>query len=394
MQEKPFFTILRNAHIFAPQDLGQQDLLIAGEKIAEIGTNLIAPAGCPYKEIDMNGQTLLPGFIDSHVHMIGGGGEGGYATRTPEVLLSKITSAGVTTLVGCLGTDGTTRHVESLLAKARGLEAEGVSTYIYTGAYELPTPTITGNVRRDIILIDKVIGAGEIAMSDHRSAQPTVHEYAKVAAEARVGGMLSGKAGIIDMHMGDGKNGLKFLYEITANGEIPKSQFLPTHVNRNQQLFAESIEWAKQGGLMDITSGVSPESGSKHAVKPSTAAKRALAADVPLSQITMSSDGNGSMPIFDAAGNTIGVGVGNQQSMFSEFRDMVEQEKIPLTDAIQILSTNVAKALKLYPNKGCLQTGSDADFIVLSDAFALGHVWAKGQHMVANGEPIIRGTFE
>jgi len=108
----------------------------------------------------------------------------------------------------------------------------------------------------------------------------------------------------------------------------------------------------------------------------------------------MSSDGNGSMPIFDAAGNTIGVGVGNQQSMFSEFRDMVEQEKIPLTDAIQILSTNVAKALKLYPNKGCLQTGSDADFIVLSDAFALGHVWAKGQHMVANGEPIIRGTFE
>ena len=394
MSEKTFFTLVRNAHIYAPEDLGIQDVLLAGDKIAQIGKNLEIPATYTVTEIEASGKTLLPGFIDSHVHMIGGGGEGGFATRTPEITLSKITTSGVTTLVGCLGTDGTTRHVESLLAKARGLECEGLTTYIYTGAYEIPTPTITGSIRKDIVVIDKIIGAGEIAMADHRSAQPSTQAYAELAAEARIGGMLSGKAGIIDMHMGDGRDGLKKLYEITANGEIPKAQFLPTHINRNQALFKEGISWAKAGGRMDITSGVSPASGSTHAVKPSTAVKIALDEQVPLAAITMSSDGNGSMPIFDAAGNTIGVGVADQKSLFTEFHDMVQQEQISLSDAIQVLSTNVAKALKLYPQKGCIAAGSDADFLLIDRDFTLTDVWARGQHMVENSQARVKGTFE
>ena len=394
MSEKTFFTLVRNAHIYAPEDLGIQDVLLAGDKIAQIGKNLEIPATYAVTEIEASGKTLLPGFIDSHVHMIGGGGEGGFATRTPEITLSKITTSGVTTLVGCLGTDGTTRHVESLLAKARGLECEGLTTYIYTGAYEIPTPTITGSIRKDIVVIDKIIGAGEIAMADHRSAQPSTQAYAELAAEARIGGMLSGKAGIIDMHMGDGRDGLKKLYEITANGEIPKAQFLPTHINRNQALFKEGISWAKAGGRMDITSGVSPASGSTHAVKPSTAVKIALDEQVPLAAITMSSDGNGSMPIFDAAGNTIGVGVADQKSLFTEFHDMVQQEQISLSDAIQVLSTNVAKALKLYPQKGCIAAGSDADFLLIDRDFTRTDVWARGQHMVENSQARVKGTFE
>ena len=394
IQSKIFFTLLRNVKIVAPNDLGCQNILIAGDKVAAIGKDLTIPQGYCGEEFDLSGHILMPGFIDSHVHMIGGGGEGGYATRTPEIVLSKVTTAGVTTLVGCLGTDGVTRHVESLLAKARGLEAEGLSTYIYTGAYEIPTPTITGSVRKDIIIIDKIIGAGELAMADHRSAQPTKDEYQKIAAEARVGGMLSAKAGIIDMHMGDGKDGMKLLFEITANGEIPKSQFLPTHVNRNKELFAQSIEWAKQGGMMDITSGVSPASGSVKAIKPSQAVKKALDAGVPLSQITMSSDGNGSMPIFDQQGNTIGVGVASQFSMLEEFRDMVTIEGIALSDAVQVITTNVAKILKIWPQKGCIQVGSDADFTIIDDKFVLQHVWAKGQQMVNNGKAVVLGTFE
>lgn len=395
MSNQPFFTMLRNAHLYAPEDQGIQDLLIAGEKISGIGKGIEAPKGIECREIDLKGARVLPGFIDGHVHMIGGGGEGGYHTRTPELLLSKVTTSGVTTVCGLLGTDGTTRHVESLLAKARGLEYEGLSTYIYTGAYELPTPTITGSVRKDIVMIDKIIGAGEIAMSDHRSGQPTAQDYRRLAAETRVGGMISGKAGIINMHMGDGRNGMKYLFEITEDGEIPKTQFLPTHVNRNKHLFAESIEWARQGGYMDITSGIDPSHpGSENAVKPSKAAKAALDAGVPLSHITMSSDGNGSMPVFDEAGNPIGVGVGDQHSMFTEFRDMVEEEGIAIDQAVQILSTNVAKALHIYPKKGILAPQSDADFIVITDDFKLQHVWARGQQMVEAGKAIVKGTFE
>ncbi len=389
----PFFTLLRGAEVLAPKNIGRQDILLAGERIAAIGEHLSAPAGYACEIADLEGCILMPGFIDSHVHLIGGGGEGGYATRTPEIVLSKVTGSGVTTVVGCLGTDGTTRHVASLLAKARGLEAEGISTYIYTGAYQVPTPTITGSVRDDIILIDKIIGSGEIAMADHRSAQPSCAEYRKLAAEARVGGMLSSKAGVVDMHMGDGSDGMRMLFEITANGEIPKTQFIPTHLNRNEKLFEEAILWAKEGGIMDITSGVSPASGSAKAVKPSAAARRALAAGVEITQITMSSDGNGSMPVFDAQGNTIGVGVASQASMLEEIRDMVKKEGIAPDQAVRIVTSNVARVLKL-PRKGQVAAGMDADFTLVDEDFRLRHVWARGQHMVADGQVIVRGTFE
>lgn len=392
--KKTFFTLLKNAHVIAPEDLGVKDILVAGEKIAMIGEGLSLPAVYDCEVVDCEGNYVVPGFIDSHVHLIGGGGEGGYATRTPEIQLTDITTSGVTTVLGLLGTDGVTRHVASLLAKARGLEDEGITAYIYSGSYEIPTPTITGSVRNDIILIDKVIGTGEIAMCDHRSSQSPKEAYQQITAEARVGGMLSGKAGVVNMHLGDGEDGLKMLYEITKNGEIPKTQIIPTHVNRNKRLFKEAIEWAKQGGIMDITSSVSSESGSSHSVKSSEAVKQALEAGVNIENITMSSDGNGSMPIFDEAGNNIGVGVASQISILNEFRDMVQKENIAITDAIKIITSNIAKFTKLYPRKGCLANNSDADILVLDKDLQLQHVWARGTHMVENGKPIVFGTFE
>ena len=392
--KKTFFTLLKNAHVIAPEDLGVKDILVAGEKIAMIGEGLSLPAIYDCEVVDCEGNYVVPGFIDSHVHLIGGGGEGGYATRTPEIQLTDITTSGVTTVLGLLGTDGVTRHVASLLAKARGLEDEGITAYIYSGSYEIPTPTITGSVRNDIILIDKVIGTGEIAMCDHRASQSPKEAYQQITAEARVGGMLSGKAGVVNMHLGDGEDGLKMLYEITKNGEIPKTQIIPTHVNRNKRLFKEAIEWAKQGGIMDVTSSVSPESGSSHSVKSSEAVKQALEAGVNIENITMSSDGNGSMPIFDEAGNNIGVGVASQISILNEFRDMVQKENIAITDAIKIITSNIAKFTKLYPRKGCLANNSDADILVLDKDLQLQHVWARGTHMVENGKPIVFGTFE
>lgn len=389
---KPFFKILRNATVYASENLGQKDILIAGEKIAAVGENLPALPDYNCEEIDLTGCSLMPGFIDGHVHLIGGGGEGGYATRTPEIQLSQITTSGVTTVCGLMGTDGVTRHDESLLAKVRGLEDEGITAWMYSGSYELPTPTITGGVRRDIIIIDKVIGAGEVALSDHRSAQPTCQAYRELAAEARVGGMLSGKAGVINMHVGDGKDCLKYLYEITENGEIPKTQFLPTHINRNPWLFEDGIKWAKDGGIMDITSGIGGPDEEK-AVKPSTAAKRALDAGVPAANITMSSDGNGSMPIFDAEGNTIGVGVASEITMFTELRDMIRDEGIDPSVAIGFVTSNVARVLKLS-TKGHVEAGFDADFVVVDGDFKLNQVWARGQEMVKDGAPIVFGTFE
>ena len=81
---KPFFKLLKNVHVFAPEDKGIQDILIAGEKIAAMGKDLFLPAVYQCQVIEGNGLSAVPGFMDAHVHIIGGGGEGGFQTRTPE----------------------------------------------------------------------------------------------------------------------------------------------------------------------------------------------------------------------------------------------------------------------------------------------------------------------
>ncbi|MEA4849697.1 MAG: beta-aspartyl-peptidase, partial [Clostridiaceae bacterium] len=245
------FKILKGGRVLSPDDRGNKDLLIADKVVANIADSISPSKDYGDVEIiDITGKYVVPGFIDQHVHMIGGGGEAGYASRTPEIMLTRVTKAGITTLVGCLGTDGTTRHMASLLAKARGLEAEGISTYIYTGSYEVPTRTITGSVRNDLILIDKVLGCGEIAISDHRSAQPVKEDITKLAAESRVGGILSGKAGVLHLHVGDGKRKLGMLFEIIEETEIPITQFTPTHINRNPYLLEDGVKFAKLGGMI------------------------------------------------------------------------------------------------------------------------------------------------
>lgn len=386
------FTLIRNAHVFAPKDLGIQDVLIVNRKIAMLEHHLDI-SGIPYQTYDLAGKRLIPGLIDSHVHITGGGGEGSFRTRTPEIMLSSITASGVTTVCGLLGTDGTTRSMENLLAKARGLEEEGISTYIYAGAYQVPTPTITGSVRDDVILIDKCIGSGEIAISDHRSAQPSQESLANIVAQARVGGMLSGKAGIVDFHVGDGPRRLAPLRYIANETEIPYTNMLPTHVNRNPELFEDAIAYAKEGGYIDLTSGVSPAAGVAIAVKPSQAIRRLLDENVPIDRILMSSDGNGSVPLFDEQGKNIGVGVADQRSLLTELRDAVIDEGCDFATILPIVTQNVANLLRL-PDKGVVAVGADADLLVLTDDYEVDKVWAKGQLMVDAGQPVVWGTFE
>lgn len=385
--------LIKNADIYAPAPVGRGDILVAGGRIVRIEPGIRIPES--YCEaFDAARLIAAPGFIDGHVHMTGGGGEGGYATRTPELVLSDAIRGGVTTIVGCLGTDGVTRSLPALLAKARGLDEEGISTFIYTGYYAVPVRTLTGSIEQDLLLIDKVIGVGEVALSDHRSTQPTFDEFARIAAEARRGGILSGKAGVVNVHMGDGRRGLSLLRRILDETEIPATQFLPTHINRNPTLFQEGISYAKAGGLVDLTTSTVPAFLEKGEVQCSQGLRTMLEAGVDAAHITFTSDGQGSLPDFDEQGRLRRLGVGRVTSLFAGVRDAVLEKHVALATALQVITANPARILKLR-GKGHLAASADADIVLLEpETLETQGVIAKGRWLMKDREVLVKGTFE
>ena len=387
-------TIIRNAKVYQPEYAGVKDILILGDRIAAVGEHLRADFGGSLEVQEINGEDMaaVPGFIDSHEHILGGGGEGGFHTRTPEASLGDLVRNGITTVVGCIGTDGVGRDMAALLAKAHALENEGITTYAYTGSYQVPVHTLTDSLMKDIMMLDKVIGVGEVAVSDHRSSQPTFEEFARIAADARVAGMLSGKAGIVNVHLGDSERRLDLIRRVIHETEIPASQFLPTHVNRNEALFEECLDFATEGGTIDFTGNEDIDYWETicDEVRVCRGIRRLLERGISSDRFTISSDGQGSMPVFNAQGEYQGIGVGKASCLLKEVR----KEDIPLETAIKGITCNPASILKL-DRKGRIKEGFDADICLLEEGtLKLNTVIAKGQVMVKDGEQKVFGTFE
>ena len=387
--------IIKNVNVYAPEKLGKKDLLIAGGKICQVSDNLDIPENWEVEVIDGEGLIATPGFIDSHVHILGGGGEGGFANRTPEATLSGLTRWGITTVVGCLGTDGYGRDLTALIAKIKGLREQGITAYGYTGNYQIPVRTLTGSITQDIMVVDEFIGTGEIAISDHRSSQPTYDEFLRVCADTRLGGILSGKAGIINIHLGDSPRKMDMILRAIEETEIPSTQFLPTHVNRNAALFDQAVEYAKLGGTVDFTGNedidywvtVSDE------VRVCDGIKRMLDEGISSDLFTISSDGQGSLPLFSADGQFLGIGMGQSSCLLKEVRECVQRENIPLEIAIKAITANPARVLCL-DTKGQIKDGFDADLCLMTEDLNIHTVIAKGHVMVKDGEPIVKGMFE
>jgi len=363
--------LVKNARVFGPEPMGIQDLLVVAGKIVLIEKGLEKPPWV--KEVlDSEGRPLVPGLVDLHVHLLGGGGEAGPASRLPEVTFEELVRAGITTCVGCLGTDDVTRHLEDLLAKARALFLRGLTAYIYTGSYHVPPVTLTGSVRRDLVLIPEVIGVGEIAISDHRSSQPTLEELLRIAADARVGGMLAGKRGLVHLHVGSAPQRLGLLWQAVETTPIPMTQFHPTHVNRTPELLEEAVKWVKAGGTVDLTA---PSSTLTWEL--AQAVERLAEADPAWERFTLSSDGGGSMPKFDEAGNLVGYASGDVRALWASVQALV-QKGFPLEKVLRLVTSNPARILGL-PQKGRIAVGYDADFLLLDENLRICTAIARGR---------------
>lgn len=364
-------TLIEQGEVLAPEHQGKKSLLLVGDKIGRIGE--VDPRGAEalgleLETIDAGGCLVIPGFIDPHTHLTGGSGEKGYASRTPALQLSEIIPWGITTVVGVLGVDATTRILPDLLARVYGLEEEGISAWMYTGAYDVPPPTLTGSVREDLMIVEKVIGVGEIALSDERAVQPELRDLARLATDTMIGGRLSGKAGVVHFHLGERPDKLKPLRQLLDDFGIEPRILYPSHVHRTEELLQEAVDLSKRGVFVDMD-----------------AAEETLAEKVQKflqqggkeDRLTLSSDSDSNPPA----------------NLFLRWRECVLEEKIPIERALPWVTRNTAEVLKLSA-KGRLEAGADADVVILrKESLDIVHVIAKGKVLVRDGELVAREKF-
>jgi beta-aspartyl-dipeptidase (metallo-type) len=386
-------TLITNANVYAPEPLGTQHLLIGGGRILWMGKQPI-DLPVPLREvstvIDAAGLRLVPGFIDAHVHVTGGGGEAGFRTRVPPVPLTRFTTAGITTVVGLLGTDDVARGPSELLATLYALREEGLSAYGYAGGYHVPPVTLTGSVRGDLVFVEALIGVGEVAISDHRSSQPTCDELLRIASECHVAGVMTGKAGVLHLHLGDGARGLALVREALDKSELPARVFNPTHVNRRRALFEEAIDLARRGSTVDITAF--PVEDGEDAWPAAEALERYLKSGAPPDRVTISSDAGGCLPCFDADGHVTHMDVGSAGALLETVRDALARG-LALETVLPAVTSNPAKLLRLS-RKGKIAIGNDADLLVLDTQGSVHTLLARGKIHVRDGVPVLRGTFE
>lgn len=383
--------LLRNAEVYAPLSLGRQHLLLGGGKILWMGAQAPElPEAVLADSIDLQGRRLIPGLIDGHVHVTGGGGEAGFRSRVPAPMLSRYTRAGVTSVVGLLGTDDLARSTRELVAAVYALREEGLNAWGYCGGYHLPPATLTGSVRGDVAFVEPLIGAGEVAISDHRSSQPTLDELLRLASEAHVAGLMTGKAGIVHLHLGDGPRGLELVRQALERSELPARVFNPTHVNRRKALFEEAVELARRGCWIDLTAF--PVEEGEDAWSADEALQRYLDSGAPPERVTVSSDAGGCLPCFDAHGRVCGMDVGESGALLDSLNAVLARG-VALERALPAYTLNPAQLLRL-DGKGRVEVGADADLVTLDERGAAHDVFIGGVAHLRDGAILRHGQFE
>jgi beta-aspartyl-dipeptidase (metallo-type) len=388
--------LIQNGDIHTPSPLGRGDVLIGGGRILHLADH-IDPTGLPGKIdiIDAEGMAVTPGFIDGHQHFTGGGGEGGFHTRTPEMQLSINFDNGVTTAVGLLGTDSLTRSVESLYAKTEVFNNEGMTAYMLTGAYWHPSPTVTGSIGRDLTYLRPVIGL-KLAIADTRGPFVSAEDLAAMAAEVRVAALVAGKPGIITIHTGIKEERLALLFAVIKTYGIRADTFIPTHVNRKDPLLQDQVfQLAEMGATADATCLTEIPTETDNRL---SAADFACLADKRglFDQLTFSSDAGGSMPRWDKdRKHIVGMGIGSPASLGFELNRLVNELNMDLGKALKPLTTTPARLYGLQGRKGVLAVDADADVLILEpSSMRVVDAVAGGSLVKRNGSLLKKGYFE
>jgi beta-aspartyl-dipeptidase (metallo-type) len=365
------FTLIENGFVYSPEPRGVQSVLLAGgriEKVGDIDRRALEATGLELDVVNAGDCLVTPGFIDPHQHLLGGSGEEGFATQTPEIFFSEICAAGVTTVVGCLGVDSTTKTMPGLLARTKALREEGLTAFVWSGGYNAPHATVTGSLREDLLYIDEVIGAGEIAISDRRANEPTAGELARIVSDVYVGGTLTRKSGVTHFHVGDHPAGLAPLRALIENYAVEPEWLYPTHVERERALLREAAAFTRLGAYVDVDT---------------------VEGDLP-QQLRFFLDDNGDPCRLTVSSDA---SISSPRDLHAQLRACVVEGRFPLELVLSLVTTNTARVLKLG-RKGRLERGLDADVVILNrGTLEITHVFAQGRAVVRGGSLVVRERF-
>src|SRR3954470_22062831 len=246
--------LIEGGEVYAPEPRGRASVLVGGGKVLAVGKvdrKAVERLDPDYYVIDAAGRGVTPGVIDPHEHLLGGSGEGGFSAQTPEIRAGEVVAGGITTVVGTLGVDTTMKNMPGLVGRAKALREDGLTCFVWTGGYDVPPAALTGSVRNDVMFVEEVIGAGEVAIADERSTEPDAHELAKLVSDAFIGGHLAGKCGLTHFHVGPGRKRLALLRRLLDEFEVKPEWLYPTHVERSEALTDEAINLARRGATVD-----------------------------------------------------------------------------------------------------------------------------------------------
>jgi beta-aspartyl-dipeptidase (metallo-type) len=365
------FIVIENGDLYAPVPAGTQSLLLANERVEKLGDidrRALDLLGVEYDVIDASDCMVVPGFVDPHEHLLGGSGEGTLALQSPMLLPREIVRAGITTVVGVLGVDTTTKTIAGLLGRVKAMRDEGLSAWMWTGGYNVPPTTVMSSIRDDLVFVDEIIGAGEVAIADERGLNQSAQELAKLVRDTHVGGLLSGKAGITHFHVGEEEVRLEPLREVVEQFQVKPEWLYPTHVQRNEKLLHEAIDLANAGAQVDFD--VVNEDLAKWL-------RFYIENGGPLDRLTVSSDADSSTP----------------DILYEQFCGLVVRHDFTLDLVLPLLTENPARLLKLE-RKGKLEVGCDADVVILErGSLAIRDVIARGRRVVIDGTPVIQEKF-
>jgi dihydropyrimidinase len=406
--------IIRGGQVVTPQGAEMRDVAVAGERIAAVTLPGALAEGLAARTLDATGRIVLPGGIDPHIHCdwpVQPGVDGGppVLSAGSDTVSRAALFGGTTTLIDFAVWNANESLEQAILRRDRLWRGKSHCDYSFhvtlfgkipaTTLNELPEamqsgfPTVklfTTNIRPQIT--DRKVGFGDIweifkVLSRHGGLAAihaeeddlVMHMYEKLIAEGRVGfenmpevhSSLSEDlafrhiirlaenvegAAIYMMHVSAG-TGVAAIRESRARGYPVYGETL------HQYMLYSEADYRRPNGQIYHTYPSLKTAADQHALWQGTVDGEisTVATDGICTSLCTKIHGK---RIDDTTGGNAGV----EPRLSVMYTEMVVKRGYPLAKFADHVSGHAARIMGLYPKKGVIAPGSDADLVIFDPA--------------------------